>query len=603
MYNVQDVYRSSHNGIDPLDNPWIFRSCTQLSGFGRFAGRHAKYWCDGNALILPFNYTKATAKKRILELKEGVQNKNNETVKWVDQATRLLIVEFVTYNKHLRMFVFSQFGVEFTAGGGIFPSHMIYSFKLHQWNDRHPVYWLFYFIYFLYVIAFWGRFWIRLHYRTIERMEDKDYEGIIQYFRSLCIVITRDPWIPFDFVNLSIFLAVFGIRFTLMNLGLSGNSLLQVSEYPTQMEFIAHLFYVSSFLEAMNALLVYSRIFYYLRLNDNLNVLTNTIERALPSLIGILVVFFIVFIGFTLMSLVAFGPVSEEFKDFERTVSTLSRMIVGDFDYISLRGERRDFTGVFFVLFIIICVFLLLNMIIAVLSSAFDEVEDEKYDFGPLTSVMKFSRTEMRGSRFEIPKGSVAIYLEVKYWFKVLVANYKYKMGTYNEAEYETAIEMAANENPRIYWQNVENSLLNRSLVIDFKAKLSLTPVDLKKKLNRIFGKADYEALETHIIKPACITEDGPRMSQRQLILDLVEYQHKWKREVGQYCDMVDSDEDSDDESRPLSPLQSLGLQSVADLGRRVDELKAAMDKMPDAIAQTVLEALRKGNPGVTDPY
>eukprot|EP00759_Apiculatamorpha_spiralis_P036088 PhF_6_TR36471/c0_g1_i1/m.53529/K04990/PKD2L1; polycystin 2L1 len=522
---------------DP-ENPWMYRGCSQLNGSMRVYGRHTTYPCGGNAMVLPFAMSRADVNARIDILKNGITGKDGNTVPWIDEATRAIIVEFITYNQNIRMFLFGQFLVEITAGGALFPSRTIVLFDMHQWSDHTTAYWFFFFVYFLYVIGYALHFVYRIQRDTAHRMNQKRQFGWRNAIKNFSILVFRDPWIPFDFINLSIFVVVFALRFAWMQMGLKGQSPLQTSNYPNY-EDIANVYHALSMLDAMNALLCFVRIFYYVRLNGRLNVLTNTVERALPSLVGIIVVFFIVFTGFALMGMVAFGHISEEFKDWDATVSALSRMLVGDFDYPALRAERREFTGVFFVLYIILCVFLLLNMVIAVLSDAFGEVEGAKYDFSPITSVMSMVKSELNAKNLITQVTEFPIFLEFRFWAYKFYYQSQRISGKIDEPTYDRAVEAISYQCPRMYWRFLENQLLNRTTVIDFASKLKYTPVGLNDKLSRTFGK-DWALLRDKVIHP---TVEKVGISEHTMLLDIVEFHHEWFQRVELYCDPCGDEE------------------------------------------------------------
>jgi voltage-gated sodium channel len=633
--------RLNETTLNAPASPWVFRSCEDLNGSTTVLGRHSRYPCFGNAIIIPIDNTRDQATATLKELANGILNKDGETVRWIDSDTRLVALEFVIYNKNIRFFAFSQFLVEMTAGGAIFPSHNVVVFQPFLWSDRNPAHWVFFFVFFLYVLGYIVHFILSIHNRIINRMADKHRTGFIRYITTGCSIYMKDPWCPFDCLNLSIFVAVFVLRFTWMSLGLAGNSPLQVSYYPSSFEDMTWLFHTLTILDSMNALLCFIRIFYFVRLNEKLNVLTMTVEKALPSLIGIIVVFFVVFTGFALMASVAFGHVSENFKDWDASVSTLSRMLVGDFDYEALRSERRTFTGIFFVLYIVIAVFLLLNMIIAVLSSAFEEVESEKYDFAPILRVMSLVKSELKVKNWVMDFMENPMIQEFKYWFTIVYLEAKRAAKDMPEEDYIKLRGEAEDKCPRKYWSKIERELLNRSITIDFKSQLRMTPISLNEKLRRTFGR-DINQLKEKLIHP---TAKHTGISERSLLLDMVEYHHHWETDAKMYCDLP---EDDDYEETPLpSPkiVPSLAMTALVnasgvsiegglspkkspsprrtsaggrrpselrdDLHRRVDALARAVETMPDLIVERVLQALNKKEGGgdkstitvTNDPY
>ena len=71
--------------------------------------------------------------------------------------------------------------------------------------------------------------------------------------------------------------------------------------------------------------------------------------------------------------LMIFGRGLPEFHNFESCISTLMRLLFGDFEYEKLR-RVSDFTAMYVFSFLVVEVIIMLNMIIAILTQAYDEV-------------------------------------------------------------------------------------------------------------------------------------------------------------------------------------------------------------------------------------
>eukprot|EP00759_Apiculatamorpha_spiralis_P028570 PhF_6_TR31137/c0_g1_i2/m.45597/K04986/PKD2; polycystin 2 len=588
--------------IRDKNSPWLYRDCAGLNGAGLYTGKNGRYGCDGHALIIPFNKTREEATNMVQELKN-----NSNGFKWIDDSTRAVMLEFIVYNQNIRIFARTQMLMEYTAGGAVVPTRQYTLFQLHQWKDQGAGYWLFFFIFFLYVLSYFVAFCVDLRARHIALINDTHSKGIVKRIKCFFNVFFSDPWLGFDLLNLAIFIGVFALRFSWMAQGLGNGSPLQTSEYPQDYETVAALFATMSQLDAMNGLLCFIRIFYFLRLNQKMNLLTKTVDKALPELVGIVCIFAIVFAGFALMSLVAFGHVLEDFRDMPSTISTLSRMLVGDSDYVGMREERRVFTGIFYVLFMIVSVFLLLNMIIAVLSSAFEAVQEEKYDFGPILTIMNSVNSPELAERSIFTQiGGFPVFLEIKFWLRrgIYIVLKLFKKLT--PEEYAARVNTAQNQCPRFYWGRVEQELLERKVLIDFRSKLKLSPVALEACLHEAFGE-DLTALRTGLVKP---TVNVAGFSERDLILDLVEFHHYWRSEVESYCELGEPKDENEQEEGAnneigkemddLAKQESATLTSKKSMrgnpgggnDARVDEVIKRLDRMKGS-RREVVEAIK----------
>eukprot|EP01064_Diplonema_japonicum_P030190 TRINITY_DN5062_c0_g2_i1.p1 TRINITY_DN5062_c0_g2~~TRINITY_DN5062_c0_g2_i1.p1 ORF type:complete len:1040 (+),score=174.13 TRINITY_DN5062_c0_g2_i1:25-3120(+) len=538
-----------------------YRSCKHLNGssVSIYSGKANYYDCDGYAQIIPFSWDLEKVKQSIGVLKDGIRTVHynnlshaNETarVKWIDKQTRGITFELFLYNQNIELISRYLFFVELTAGGAWIPLHETTSFKLFSWDSHDWVYFLFFFLYFMWVMGYvgsWFRFVANSTATTREQMLQSNNNTCRLWFKAWWHAVS-DFWIWFDFVNLTLLVAAWGIRFELIDIGLSKNNLLQNLYYPPDYEKIGYLGVIATNLNAISAMFVYLRSFYFLKLNPRLNLLTRTIGVARDEILAILLIFMFVFIAFALMCYVVYGHVDENYRTLGQSTISLMLMLLGDFDYIALREAQRIFTPIFFALFQVLTVFLLFNMVVAVLSDAFNEVQENKYHDRKLVQALVEAQEKSWsasdppkyiGTSWEIPHILMrnSLVVEVVYWWKLIIVMGKKLTGRLTPAEYIHEKQLVHNTNPRIYWAKLERNYYESKKSTNFVDNLQLTPKVLDDYLEEVLGRdKEYFLYDQESGEEGMILQSAKdtHVAPQELVGEMMEFHHEWYKEVSQ---------------------------------------------------------------------
>jgi hypothetical protein len=106
-----------------------------------------------------------------------------------------------------------------------------------------------------------------------------------------------------------------------------------------------------------------------------MQLLIGTVSLAMGQITSFMSIFVIIISGFTLANLLAFGGELAPYRSYEFTLYTLYRSLLGA-DYFDEMYEVNRFLGpVLFIAWTLIGFFLLLNMFVAILNDAIDEVK------------------------------------------------------------------------------------------------------------------------------------------------------------------------------------------------------------------------------------
>lgn len=129
---------------------------------------------------------------------------------------------------------------------------------------------------------------------------------------------------------------------------------------------------------AFNALLTWLKMLKYVDIVSKKSTqLALTLSRASSSIAVLMVLFVILYCGYGIAFFMAFGQDVDDFRSLDVSIISLFRAMLGDFDFSALRSANRVLGPILFITFIILIIFCLLNMFMAVIMNAYDEVVEE----------------------------------------------------------------------------------------------------------------------------------------------------------------------------------------------------------------------------------
>ena len=581
-----------------------WRSAAQLNGSAAafLLGKLTTYPPDGYAIEIPFSESRANVKRLFSALQNGItvqgwddvstsQNDQHAPIQipWIDKATRAVSIEFMTYNQNHALICRYQMFLEITASGLLVPIHYVSTFQFFNLSGD-PGFWVLFLIFVTMIFVQCFLWILKLRHGMTRYVLESGEGGIIIHLSGILHVLSTEFWIVFDFVNLGLFLVGLGLRIYWMFLGFTDTSVLVLDGYPKDWETIGEVQVYIDHVDAFNAFLSFLRIFYYLRLNTQLNLLTQTIEKAKAELMGIVFIFLIVFIGFALMAYVVFGTLLEGYRDFSTTISSLLRLLLGDFDYHELREEQRIYAPVIFAIFTIMANFLLLNMVIAVLNEAFHQVQVSKFQSTKMEVLLENVRNheEVDTDPFlekisRKSKGCQNWIRGTSLWRELVYSCSRINMYRTQrdelvggDDEWEAKMREIVQYNPRKYWEKREEMMFYQKRSVPFTDKLNIVPMPLKFHLLEEFGddlkyvidlsgnsrtvpdgwpSADVSRHDL-VIEPAYCTDKNPQ----QILLELMDYYHTWKGEIAsEFADVV---EEEDDEGAGEKSVKVIGTEN-----------------------------------------
>lgn len=106
----------------------------------------------------------------------------------------------------------------------------------------------------------------------------------------------------------------------------------------------------------------------------------NTLKKCGKDILSFAFMFFIIFVSYAQLGYILFGTQLEDFRTFRDSMFTLLRTILGDFDYLAIEKANRLVGPIYFLTYIFIVFFVLLNMFLAIINDTYAAIKTTSED-------------------------------------------------------------------------------------------------------------------------------------------------------------------------------------------------------------------------------
>jgi hypothetical protein len=304
---------------------------------------------------------------------------------YIDLQTKAVIVEAVVYNPMLDRICYCQLIVEMLEGGGVFPSAEFEVVRM--WSHHTPDDSTYDFL-----LGLCGLFYAWYGYQ--EYREYKEV-GRSEYLSS--------PMNWMQLFNIMFFLIATMCKATVTAL-LPAALIMEGTDFnPFKSAVVFQLTAVA--VDATNTFLNWFKLVALLSYAPQFAVMTDTLFFAAQNLTDFALVFFIVFTGFSQAYVLVFQARISEFRTLGQTMYSLMIGLLGDFDFYSLQ-QAHGYMGPFlFMIFIGLAVFVVLNMLIAIISEAYDTAVTKMRSKVPCHLTYELKLWVVEFLLFKVPKG------------------------------------------------------------------------------------------------------------------------------------------------------------------------------------------------------
>ena len=359
---------------------------------------------------------------------------------WIDMKSRALFIEINCYQPNTDLVSTVTMCIEFTSSGAIMSSFDISSSSLLR-----P----------LRALTFDGVYGSTIGLLLVE---------IVLYVMVLAYIgkelnewrachQERQPyfvgWNVVDVINLILFLNVifFRVRTVYRTKRIDWLAI----EFNPEIQSLLWQARFTDRVNAINAILVFIKIFKFTEQHPKLGQFTNTLKCAASDIGNFLLILILMLMGFGMGFNLAFGSDVRSYMDIFFSFQTLFACTLGDFNLGEISGSHFILGPVLFISFIIMIFFIILSMLLTIIDSAYDQALHEAaargYSEDLLSRDIFFLASVPRKSFKAFLNGAVSMI----YWTEGLVrekathfpAKEQIKMTKLNEEEERKAKQRA----------------------------------------------------------------------------------------------------------------------------------------------------------------
>eukprot|EP01102_Stenamoeba_stenopodia_P021819 TRINITY_DN8898_c0_g1_i1.p1 TRINITY_DN8898_c0_g1~~TRINITY_DN8898_c0_g1_i1.p1 ORF type:complete len:824 (-),score=205.14 TRINITY_DN8898_c0_g1_i1:71-2542(-) len=358
-YGYYNFWNKDTEPFGPPSNPTKYKYTGDVDGGRlRFALAAGAYPSSGYIVDIPPTADFAAAFQELMD------------DRWVDQQTRAIFITINTLNVGLvEHATVSTFILEQTAGGIYLPNRDLRTMRLHLYISPYDYFRLFLEIS---LLVFFG-YWL---FKLVLELIFAYRNGILKKY------FTADPWNILEVFNLLLIAVVVSLTIAfLIATTTLGNNLDRESFMPW--ETWSTVYTTIYDIDAFIVLILFVKMFKFLRVNRRLSMLWSTLGRASSDLLAFLFLFLIIFMGFTFTGYLIWGPYLSEWSTVWGSFEILFQMTLGDSvvnEYNSMVPIHRILTPLYFFIFVFLLFFALVNMFLAIINDAYAKEQLELHD-------------------------------------------------------------------------------------------------------------------------------------------------------------------------------------------------------------------------------
>ncbi|XP_055851359.1 polycystic kidney disease 2-like 1 protein [Episyrphus balteatus] len=278
---------------------------------------------------------------------------------WIDRGTRMVLLEFVSYNANVNLLCKIKMMVEFIPSGGILTSSSIQPLKYSILCEGLVE--CFCVLLFYVIVLFY----------TLEIVLKVTIMGVLS--------ITHSIWSVLDIFVVA--LAYFSLFYFVWHTKYLKNVLNAEEPKAEDVFKLDIIFYWNMYFNTAMGISVFAvwiKTFNYLQMNEIFLQFSSTIKQCSTSLFGFSIMFGIVFVAYADLSVLLFGTTHADFRDFSSAMLTMMRMVLGDLYYSEMEEASPILGPIYFLSYILFVFFILLNMFLAIINDTFSAVKSEK---------------------------------------------------------------------------------------------------------------------------------------------------------------------------------------------------------------------------------
>ncbi|KAH1020266.1 hypothetical protein HUJ04_009962 [Dendroctonus ponderosae] len=276
---------------------------------------------------------------------------------WITRGTRAVFVDFSVYNANLNLYCICKIIFEFLPPGGVSPAVQFTPAALTPVGNIWD--WILRIL--LYCFSAYIMYCLCEEIREMVHFKGTYFIQFWNYVDLIIIMLTC--------------LLVVGTEYMRAVLALYIEEILHNPTRYGNLETPGIIYQVVKTSGAVLLFFVYLRTFKYLNFSRRMAQLNNTIRNCSKDILGFSVMFFVAYFAYAELGYLVFGSQTDEFRSFGQSMFTLLRTILGDFDYEKISNANWIVAPVYFLTYIILVFFVLLNMFLAIINDTYADVK------------------------------------------------------------------------------------------------------------------------------------------------------------------------------------------------------------------------------------
>ena len=330
--------------ITRANQPWLYQKWNELDGYP-FMAELTSYFGGGYTQDL---FPRWPNKENLEKLKRA---------RWIDRHTRAVIIEFALFNPSTNHFSMVTITFEFAATGGCIHYYSIYTFKLYRYTTGYAFFTIVCEVLFLLLLLMYlyreGKEWYQLRAKYFTQ------------FWNLVEVI----------INL---LSIVAIGFYFYRQKLASDLLRRLPAKKPQtfinFQFAAYIDQIFIYIVSLIVFFVSIKFVKLLRFNRRMSILAETLKDAWYPLGMFSIVMGIVLTSTFAFATIVFGRHMYGYRNMLVTAATQISLLLGKFNFYEYQDTNRVIGPIFFLLYIIMVNWILLNMFLSIINDSYEVV-------------------------------------------------------------------------------------------------------------------------------------------------------------------------------------------------------------------------------------
>jgi len=298
----------------------------------------------------------------------------------IKRDARVLFFDFVTLNPNFNLHTVGRLCFELPVDGGVITYSQIKTWRFWKYlGSRGKILFVMEIIIVLMVV-----------YYTWEEMFEVYTQGFVEY--------KKNPWNLVDWINIIFFYLtiIWRIRVVLSD----SPSMTNYETYESYRYFV-WLFSMEAYFNMVNGLLLYFKLFKYLNASKKMRLLFRVFYKTAADMFTFIVILCVFYMAYGLCGYLIFSSDVSDFRELKIAIMNLFRYTVTDMDYEALKQSSISTGTLYYVSWTLIIVLVLVNVVVAILSEGFEEVQEENKNSPEEFTLTKFIPKSFRKLIFQ----------------------------------------------------------------------------------------------------------------------------------------------------------------------------------------------------------